>query len=123
MDEAAKMEVTTMNIYDAIETVVKSLDVGGEQSRAFAEEIRMLRDLLGQRQSAADVHFYLHQCPDTGRVFLCETGKDNNIAEIHDLGRWRRYNGWCIDPTADLEQRMSSGKLTAVDRTTDSETS
>ena len=123
MGEAAKMEVTTMNIYDAIETVLNGLDVGGEQSRAFAEEIKILRDLLGHRQLPADTQFYLHQCPDTGRAFLCETGKDNNIAEIHDLERWRRYNVWCTDPTVDLEQRMSSGILSVADRTTDSETS
>ena len=112
-----------MNLYEAIEAVVKSLDVGGEQSRALAEEIRMLKDLLDYRQPPVEAHFYLHQCPDTRRVFLCETGKDNNIAEIHDLGRWRRYNGWCTDPTVDLEQRMGSGILSVADRTTDSETS
>ena len=26
--------------------------------------------------------FYVSVCPDTGRVFVCELGKDNNIAEI-----------------------------------------
>ena len=79
-----------MNLYDAIETVVKSLDVGGGQCRALGEEIRMLKDLLDYRQPPVDAHFYLHQCSDTRRMFLCEMGKDNNIAEIHDLERWRR---------------------------------
>jgi hypothetical protein len=37
------------NAYDAIEEVLKSLDVGGEQSRQFAEEIKILRDVTGHR--------------------------------------------------------------------------
>jgi len=37
--------------YEAIEEVLKSLDVGGEQSRQFAQEIQILRDVIG------------HQCP------------------------------------------------------------
>jgi hypothetical protein len=34
--------------YDAIEEVLESLDVGGEQSRQFAEEIKTLRGVVGQ---------------------------------------------------------------------------
>ena len=33
--------------YDAIEEVLESIDVGGEQSRQFAEEIRILRKVIG----------------------------------------------------------------------------
>jgi len=40
--------------YDAIEEVLESLDVGGEQSRQFAEEIRILRDVIGHPGSADD---------------------------------------------------------------------
>jgi len=36
----------TNKMYDAIEQVLGSLDVGGEQSRQFAEEIKTLRDVL-----------------------------------------------------------------------------
>ena len=32
--------------YDSIEEVLESLDVGGEQSRQFAEEIRVLRNVI-----------------------------------------------------------------------------
>ena len=32
--------------YEAIEEVLESLDVGGEQSRQFAEEIRVLRNVI-----------------------------------------------------------------------------
>lgn len=35
-----------------------------------------------------DFGFYLHECPDTKRLFLCESGKDNNIAEVFDGVRW-----------------------------------
>jgi len=36
--------------YEAIEEVLESLDVGGEQSRQFAEEIRILRDVINQQR-------------------------------------------------------------------------
>lgn len=28
--------------------------------------------------------YYPHQCPDTGRWFICEQGVDNNLAEVFD---------------------------------------
>lgn len=34
-------------IYDSIEQVLESIDVGGEQSRQFSEEIKILRDVIG----------------------------------------------------------------------------
>jgi len=39
-------------VYEAIEEVLDSLDVGGEQSRQFAQEIRILREVVGQLSSA-----------------------------------------------------------------------
>ena len=41
--------------YDAMEEVLSSLDVGGEQSRQFAAEIRMLRNVLGYPQPIQNV--------------------------------------------------------------------
>lgn len=41
-------------LYDTIEAILESLDAGGEQSRAFAEEIKMLRDVLGYPEPAQD---------------------------------------------------------------------
>ena len=46
--QAAMLE----SAYDSIKEVLESLDVGGEQSRQFAEEIRILRDVIGHRKSA-----------------------------------------------------------------------
>lgn len=34
--------------------------------------------------------FYLNECPDTGRIFLCKSGHDNNIAEIFDVELWNQ---------------------------------
>ena len=34
-------------IYDSIEQVLESIDVGGEQSRQFSEEIKILREVVG----------------------------------------------------------------------------
>lgn len=41
-------------VYDTIEAILGSLDSGGEQSRAFAEEIRMLKEVLSYPEPAAD---------------------------------------------------------------------
>lgn len=41
-------------MYDAIEEVLQSLDVGGEQSRAFAEEIKTLKNIIGYPEPPKD---------------------------------------------------------------------
>ena len=42
-------------VYEAIEEVLDSLDVGGEQSRQFAEEIKTLREVIGHPKVTAAV--------------------------------------------------------------------
>jgi len=42
-------------MFDAIEEVLQSLDVGGEQSRQFAEEINILKNVIGYPEPAKDV--------------------------------------------------------------------
>ena len=41
-------------LYEKIEAVLNHLDVGGEQSRAFAGEIELLKDVLGHPQPVQD---------------------------------------------------------------------
>ena len=41
-------------VYDTIEAILEGLDTGGEPSRAYAEEIKMLREILGYPDPAAD---------------------------------------------------------------------
>lgn len=41
-------------VYDTVEAILEGLDAGGEQSLAFAEEIKMLKDLLGYPEPAED---------------------------------------------------------------------
>jgi len=41
-------------VYDTIEAILEGLDAGGEQSLAFAEEIKMLKDLLGYPEPTED---------------------------------------------------------------------
>jgi len=49
------MEATMLDkVYEAIEAVLESLDVGGEQSRQFAQEIRILRDVIGHPSPIKD---------------------------------------------------------------------
>jgi hypothetical protein len=47
-NETIQAEMLT-SAYDAIKEVLESLDVGGEQSRQFAEEIKILRDVISRR--------------------------------------------------------------------------
>ena len=42
-------------LYEAIEEVLESIDVGGEQSRQFSEEIKILREVIGYPQPDDDV--------------------------------------------------------------------
>jgi hypothetical protein len=49
------MEAAMLNkVYEAIEEVLESIDVGGEQSRQFAEEIRILREVVGHPEPIKD---------------------------------------------------------------------
>ena len=41
-------------LYEAIEDVLENLDVGGEQSRQFAEEITILRKVIGHPEPVKD---------------------------------------------------------------------
>ena len=41
-------------VYEAIEDVLENLDVGGEQSRQFSEEIRILREVVGHPNPVKD---------------------------------------------------------------------
>ena len=41
-------------LYDTVEAVLEGLDAGGEQSREFAEEIQMLKDILGYPEPVTD---------------------------------------------------------------------
>ena len=41
-------------IYDSIEQVLESIDVGGEQLRQFSEEIKILREVIGYPEPVED---------------------------------------------------------------------
>ena len=41
-------------LYEKIETVLSTLDVGGEQSRQFADEIKLLKEMLGYPEPVED---------------------------------------------------------------------
>ncbi|HOH65615.1 MAG: hypothetical protein RBS72_21550 [Sedimentisphaerales bacterium] len=41
-------------VYDTVEAILEGLDTGGEPSRAYAEEIKMLREILGYQDPASD---------------------------------------------------------------------
>lgn len=41
-------------VYDTVEAILEGLDTGGEPSRAYAEEIKMLKEILGYPEPASD---------------------------------------------------------------------
>ena len=49
-------------VYEKIEAVLNHLDVGGEQSRAFAGEIELLKNVLGYPDPVADDWDELERC-------------------------------------------------------------
>ena len=49
-------------LYEKIEAVLNHLDVGGEQSRAFAGEIELLKDVLGYPEPVADDWDEMDRC-------------------------------------------------------------
>ena len=53
--------------FEMIEQVLESIDVGGEQSRQFAEEIKILREVIGYPQSDDDVFSEVNR-----RIYLTE---------------------------------------------------
>ena len=61
--ETEETTVITHKMYDAIGKVLRSLDVGGEQSRQFAEEIKTLKDALKATPTVDD------SCPKCGAAF------------------------------------------------------
>lgn len=54
------VETTAMKLRDICQQVLHSMDVGGEQSRAFAEEIALLKDALKVSPAVKD------DCPKCG---------------------------------------------------------
>ena len=73
-----------MRLQKACRQVLESLDVGGEQSRAFAEEIQILRDAL---KASAKVKV---ECPGCGagpdkREFIQKDRIDAQVIHVHNI--------------------------------------
>lgn len=58
--------------------------IGAELEKAD----RMRGDYIQDRTKLDLSDLYLHTCPATNRIFLCQKKVDNNIAEIFDVKRW-----------------------------------
>ncbi len=66
-------------VYDTIEAILEGLDAGGEQSRAFAEEIKMLKDVLGYPE------------PGRGRCFAGHARGEVAGQHVHEHGSRHAY--------------------------------
>jgi len=74
----------SMKLQKACQQVLDSLDVGGEQSRAFAEEIKILKDALSSEPIKS------HECPKCGagleeREFQSREFLDAEAVHVHYL--------------------------------------
>jgi len=87
-------------VYDAIEEVLQSLDVGDEQSRQFSDEIKTLRDAIGcpgpaeQSQRRSPIVEKL-------RNLALEAGSLTASLPTLPVGRW--LDGTVADASVDVE--------------------
>lgn len=90
-------------IYDAIEQVLRSLDVGGEQSRQFAKEIKILRNVIGYPEPVKDA---LDEIERRGllvkKLRMLAVGAEGLTASLPNLpvGNW--LDGTVEDATKDV---------------------
>ena len=93
-------------VYDAIEEVLQSLDVGGEQSRQFSDEIRTLRDAIG---CPGPLEWLVEQSQrrppivEKLRTLALEAGGLTASLPTLPVGRW--LDGTVNDSAVDVEFR------------------
>ena len=89
--------------FNMIEQVLESIDVGGEQSRQFSDEIQMLREVLGYPQRSDDVFQEVRQ-----RSYLTEKLRRLSVeaeglkASLPRLPLAKWFDGTIQDATVDV---------------------
>jgi hypothetical protein len=91
-------------LYEKIEAVLTHLDVGGEQSRAFAGEIELLKDVLGYPEPVQDDWDELERC----RILAEKLRRLAVAAEgiliplpVNPMAQW--FDGTYQDTTIDMQ--------------------
>jgi hypothetical protein len=73
-------------VYDTVETILESLDTGGEQTLRFAEEIKMLKDLLSYPEPASDeLELTLRRCEISRKLERLAVQADGLIVSLPTL--------------------------------------
>jgi len=93
-------------VYDAIEEVLQSLDVGGEQSRQFSDEIKTLRDAIGCPSPVDSLIEQTQRRPailEKLRRLALEAGGLTASLPTLPVGRW--LDGTVNDSAVDVEFR------------------
>ena len=91
-------------VYDTVETILESLDTGGEQSRAFADEIQMLKELLGYPEPAVDaLDVTLGRCQIARKLERMAIQADEIAIDLPTLPVNRWLDGSFQDATVDVD--------------------
>ena len=90
-------------VYDTIEAILEGLDAGGEQSRAFAEEIKMLRDVVGYPEPAADaLEETLRRCQIARKLERLAIQAEDLTVTLPALPVAKWFDGTFEDATVDV---------------------
>jgi hypothetical protein len=90
-------------VYDTIEAILEGLDAGGEQSREFAEEIKMLKDLLGYPEPAQDaLEETLRRCQIARKLERLAIQAEDMTVTLPALPVAKWFDGTFEDTTVDV---------------------
>ena len=90
-------------VYDTIEAILEGLDAGGEQSRAFAEEIKMLKEVLGYPEPATDaLDETLRRCQIARKLERLAIRAEGLTATLPALPVTKWFDGTFEDATVDV---------------------
>jgi hypothetical protein len=100
-------------LYEKIEAVLNHLDVGGEQSRAFAGEIELLKDVLGYPEPVQDDWDELDRCRILSeKLHRLAVAAQGILIPLpaNPIGQW--FDGTYQDTTIDMQfEEVDLGKL------------
>ena len=90
-------------VYDTVEAILEGLDAGGEQSRAFAEEIKMLKDVLGYPEPAEDaLGETLKRCQIARKLERLAIQAEDVIVSLPALSVAKWFDGTFADATVEV---------------------
>ncbi len=90
-------------VYDTLETLLECLDTGGDQSLRFAEEIKMLKDLLSYPEPPADeLDENLRRCAISRKLQRLAVQADGLTADLPTLPVTQWLDGTFEEPNVEV---------------------